>query len=105
MISIRNIFNGGSQIPEPLLMFTSTCLLKAQVSQGLGHSFQIELGNFTSQDFGVFCAVLARIRRLPSAILVGHLTMDNYSLRKSTQNFHTNCAEKHKNPGSRNSPD
>ena len=32
-----------SQIPEPLLMFASTCPLRVQISQGLGPFFQIEL--------------------------------------------------------------
>ena len=43
MISIRIVSSSGSQIPEPLLIFTSKCALKAQISQGLGPSFQIEL--------------------------------------------------------------
>ena len=30
-------------MPEPLLMFTSPCPLKVQISQGLGPFFQIEL--------------------------------------------------------------
>ena len=43
MIPIRQISNRGSQIPEPLLMFTSKCPLKVQTSQGLGPFSQIEL--------------------------------------------------------------
>ena len=35
--------NGGSQILEPLLIFTSACPLKAQISQWLGPFFQTEL--------------------------------------------------------------
>ena len=41
IISIRNISNRGSRIPEPLLMFTSKCPLKVQISQVLGPFFQI----------------------------------------------------------------
>ena len=43
IISIRKISNCGSQIPEPSLMFNSTCPLKVQISQGLGPFFLIEL--------------------------------------------------------------
>ena len=43
ILSIRRHSNRGSQIPEPLLMFTSGCPSKLQVSQGLGPFFQIEL--------------------------------------------------------------
>ena len=43
MISIRTISNRGSRIPEPLLVFTSKCPLKAQISQGLGPFVQIQL--------------------------------------------------------------
>ena len=59
-----------------------------------------------SQDFGIFYAVIARIRRLrkspqyDSVVLQG----ENDSLRKSPQNFRKHCAKEHKNPGSRNSP-
>ena len=42
-ISIRKFSNRGSRIPEPLLVFTSKCPLKIQVSQGLGPFFQIEV--------------------------------------------------------------
>ena len=42
-ISIRWISNWGSRIPETLLVFTSKCPLKVQISQGLGPFSQIEL--------------------------------------------------------------
>ena len=42
IISTRTFSNGGSQIPEPLLMLTSTCPVKVQISQGLGPFLQIE---------------------------------------------------------------
>ena len=42
-IPIRTISNRGSQIPEPLVMFTSTHPSKVQISLGLGPFFQIEL--------------------------------------------------------------
>ena len=41
--SMGNISNAGSRIPEPLLMLTSKCPLKVQVSQVLGTFFLIEL--------------------------------------------------------------
>ena len=40
---IRKVSKWGSQIPEPVLIFTSEHPLKAQISQGLGPSLQIEL--------------------------------------------------------------
>jgi hypothetical protein len=43
MISNRTTSHLGSHVPEPLLMFTSTCLLTTRISQGLGPCFQIEL--------------------------------------------------------------
>ena len=42
IISVCINSNSGSQIPEPLLMFTSTCPLKVQIPQGLGPFVQIE---------------------------------------------------------------
>ena len=36
-----NLTNRGPRIPEPLLMFTSTCPLKVHISKGLGPIFQI----------------------------------------------------------------
>ena len=39
IISIRRNSNRESQIPEPLLIFTSRCPLKVQISQGLGLFF------------------------------------------------------------------
>ena len=42
IISICKVSNRGSQITEPFL-FTSTCPLKVQISQGLGSFFQIAL--------------------------------------------------------------
>ena len=41
IITIYTISNRGSQIPEPLLVFTSTCPLTVQMSQGLGQFFKI----------------------------------------------------------------
>ena len=49
----RKNSNWGSQIPESLLMFTSTCSLKAQISQGLGTFLQIGLPK-TGHPFGSF---------------------------------------------------
>ena len=43
MISTRKVSNRGSWIPEPLLLLPSECRLKAQISQGLGPLFQIQL--------------------------------------------------------------
>ena len=39
IISIRKNSNGESQIPEPLLILTSKCPLRAQISQGLARFF------------------------------------------------------------------
>ena len=39
----HEISNGESRMPEPLLALTSKCPLNAQLSQGLGPFFQIEL--------------------------------------------------------------
>ena len=67
------------------------------------------LGNFTSQDFEMFPRSFCADPSSPqiSAILVGHSTGENDSLRESPgfpQNFHNNSAEQYdKNPGSRNS--
>ena len=50
--------NCGSQIPESSLIFTSTCPLKVQISQGLDPFFQIELLKpavwFCDRDRGLF---------------------------------------------------
>ena len=43
IISTPTMSNRGSQIPEPLLVFTSKCPWKLQISQGLGPLFHIEL--------------------------------------------------------------
>ena len=43
IVSIRRHSNGGSQIPEPLLIVNSQCPLKVRIVQGLGPFFQIEL--------------------------------------------------------------
>ena len=62
-------------------------------------------GNFASQDLICFCEAFARIcclRESPQDLLV-ILQGESDSLRKSPQNFHTNCADKCQNPGSRNS--
>ena len=59
--SIRIISNRGSQIPEPLLIFTSKYTLKVQISQGLGSFFQIELlktGRTSQQNKAVSCIVV-----------------------------------------------
>ena len=40
-IHIRGAAHG--HITEPMIIFTSTCPLKVQISQGLGPFFQIEL--------------------------------------------------------------
>ena len=42
IISLRNISNWGSQIPQPSLISTSNCPLKLQISQWLGPYFHIE---------------------------------------------------------------
>ena len=43
IIPIYTISNCGSQISEPLFVFTSKCPLKVQISRGLGPFSQIEL--------------------------------------------------------------
>ena len=68
--------------------------------------WQVGIGNFTSQDFGIF--LRSFFENLPSpqisSTLVGHFTWTNDSLRNSLQSFRRNCAGKRKAPGSRNSP-
>ena len=54
MTSARKISNRGPQIPEPLLVFTSKCPFKVQISQGLGPLFQIE----TFWELAVQCNTL-----------------------------------------------
>ena len=48
-ISIRKTSNLGSQLPEPSLMFTSTCPFTNQISKGLGPFVQIHLLNTCCQ--------------------------------------------------------
>ena len=43
-LSIHKLSNRGSRIPEPLLSFTLECLLRVQISQGLGPFFQTFTG-------------------------------------------------------------
>ena len=63
------------------------------------------LGHFMSQDFGIPLRSFGADSSSPqiSAILVGHFTEENGSLRKSLQDFRKSRADKCQNPGSQNS--
>ena len=68
-------------------------------------NIHVGVGNFMSQEFDIclrsFCADSSSPQI--SAILVGHFTVENNSLRNYPQNFCKNCAMKYTNPSSRNS--
>ena len=56
LITIHQISNWGSQIP--LLVVTSTCPFRAQISQGLGPFLQIELSKTGRKLGGTTCLTL-----------------------------------------------
>ena len=53
IISTRKLSNWGSQVPEPLLMLTATCALKAQISQGLGPFSRLNFWKLTAKVLNV----------------------------------------------------
>ena len=61
VISIRTNSSWASQFPEILLLFTSTCPVKVQISRGLGPFLQIE-------PWTTGCIFLAPLRYAPTSI-------------------------------------
>ena len=85
-----------NELPHGSRVERASCYM---LSHACGRSFKaLDLGNLVSQDFELFCAFMARIRRLhksPQSLLVvlPRKMAVSANLRTSLPNSHKSCAE------------